>query len=273
MKARPSPSAKRSFGQNFLSDQNFINRIIEAVDPTSDDTVIEIGAGRGALTEKLVDKAGRFVAIELDRDLQPVLEQRFAGRTNFELISRDALRLDFSLFKSKDGPRLKLVANLPYYISTAILQHLIASRRDFSQMVLMFQREVVERITAKPGSSERGYLTVIVEAFFSVQKLFDVPPTAFRPVPKVWSSVVRLTPKDDDSIPSNREQQFEKLVSAAFRQKRKTVLNNLRSAGDELGIAGRVESMLLDCMIDPRRRSETLTFDEWKRLLGQIVHP
>jgi 16S rRNA (adenine1518-N6/adenine1519-N6)-dimethyltransferase len=150
-----------------------------------------------------------------------------------------------------------LIGNLPYYISTAILQKLIVERMMFSQMVLMLQKEVVERITAPPGSSDRGFLTVLIEAYFRVERLFDVPPDAFKPQPKIWSSVVRLVPLDRADLDS---QGFRRLVSSAFAQKRKTILNNLKNifpnAGDALRNAG----------IDPARRSETLTLDEWLML-------
>src|SRR5262249_49346111 len=150
----------------------------------------------------------------------------------------------------------------PYYISTAILQHLIESRCNFSQMVLMFQREVVERITAKPGSTDRGYLTVLVEAFLSVERLFDVPPTAFRPKPKVWSSVIRLIPKGDDPAIAGKENDFKALVSAGFRQKRKTILNNFKAADSAITRGKDASEVLFRCGIGPSRRAETLTIDE-----------
>jgi 16S rRNA (adenine1518-N6/adenine1519-N6)-dimethyltransferase len=248
--------AKKSLGQNFLVDQNIVSKIVSALELDSTDTVIEIGPGRGALTEILAGIAGQVVAIELDRELVPMLRAKFAGREKVEIIEEDALNIDFGQF-AKSEP-VKLVANLPYYISTAILQRLIEQRSAFSEMVLMFQREVVERITAPPGDSERGFLTVLAEAYLYSEKLFDVPPTAFRPVPKVWSSVVRLRPKPGGLL---NEAQLRRLVSAAFAQKRKTILNNLKSlypnAGDLLRSAG----------IDPNRRAETLTAIEWAELI------
>ena len=162
---------------------------------------------------------------------------------------------------SAGGTKAKLVANLPYYISTAILQRLSEQRHLFSELVLMFQREVVERITAKPGNSERGYLTVIVEASFDVEKLFDVPPTAFRPVPEVWSSVVTLIPKPG---PAFDEAVFGKIVSAAFAHKRKTILNNLKTSINDADIC------LARAGIDTKRRAESLTLGEWAKLTESI---
>ena len=261
------PFAKKSFGQNFLVDPTFISKIVDAVHSTSSDTIVEIGAGRGALTGPLIERCRRLVAIELDKALVPILHEKFDDKENFELISADVLTLDLSTILSSSDTRVKLVANLPYYISTAVLLHLLPSRELFSNIVLMFQREVVERITARPGTSERGFLTVMVEAFLEADKLFDVPPTAFRPIPKVWSSVVRLRPRTDVGPLIENEAAFEKLVGAAFRQKRKTILNNLKSASGELNIAD-PDHLLTSSDIDPKRRAETLTTGEWKRLFS-----
>ena len=183
----PSPtSAKRRFGQNFLVDRGVIERIISAVAPLKDETVIEIGPGHGALTSQLIKRAGRVVAVEFDRDLVPVLRGTFAGAANFCLIEGDALELDFcDVIKTSTSARV--VANLPYNIATAILQRLIEQRGCLSEMTLMLQREVVERILAGARSSERGFLSVLIEAYCEAEKLFDVPPQAFRPAPKVWS--------------------------------------------------------------------------------------
>ena len=190
------PKAKRSFGQNFLVDQSYVAKIVKAAKLDSSSTVVEIGPGRGALTNELLRQAGKVIAVELDRDLASLLRDRFKEYSNLQLIEQDALALDFDQIALENGSGLTLVANLPYNISTAILSRLVGYRHSFESMILMFQREVVERITAKPASSDRGYLTVMVQAFMKVEKLFDVPPTAFRPVPKVWSSVVRLIPKE-----------------------------------------------------------------------------
>jgi 16S rRNA (adenine1518-N6/adenine1519-N6)-dimethyltransferase len=261
--------AKRSLGQNFLTDGNFVDKIVNAVELTSEDAVVEIGPGRGALTQRLIEHAKKVTAIELDREMVRLLEERFTGSDNFELITGNVLDINFTNLRPTAG-RLKLVANLPYYISTAVLQHLIRHRHAFSQMVLMFQREVADRITAKPGNSERGFLTVLVEAFLDSEKLFDVPPSAFRPRPKVWSSVVRLVPKADDWELVKHETAFKDLVGAAFRQKRKTIFNNLRSAARELDIDDPM-AVLVKCGIDPRHRAETLKIEEWKCLLKATV--
>jgi 16S rRNA (adenine1518-N6/adenine1519-N6)-dimethyltransferase len=250
--------AKRSFGQNFLQDAGVIDRIVETLALDKTDIVIEIGPGKGAMTAELLNKCGHVVAIELDRDLIPELTNRFAGAHNFTLINEDALTANFEglLDTSPRGP-VKLAANLPYNISTPILQRLMEHRELFSSLVLMFQKEVVERITARPGNSDRGFLSVLVENAFDTEYLFDVPPAAFSPVPKVWSAVVRLTPqisRIDD------EKAFRSLLSRAFGQKRKTLLNNLRSMFDNAA------ETLNEAGINPGRRAETLSLNEWKSL-------
>ena len=257
------PFAKKSLGQNFLVDPAYIEKIITALRIQPGETILEIGPGRGALTERLVEKADNIIALELDRSLVPLLRDRFGANRNFLVIEGDALNIDFAQISSMNPhsalrtSQLKLVANLPYYISTAILQRLMEQRNVFTSMVLMFQREVVERITAKPRNSERGFLTVLAEAFFEIEKLFDVPPAAFRPQPKVWSSVVRLIPKTTE-IPN--EELFRELISNGFRQKRKTIVNNLKA------LYPNAAAILASARIDPTLRPEALNLDQWLRL-------
>jgi 16S rRNA (adenine1518-N6/adenine1519-N6)-dimethyltransferase len=258
------PFAKKSLGQNFLVDESYVRRIVDALDITKGDTIFEIGPGRGAITQHLVASEANVVAIELDRELVPTLRDQFSKNPNFTVVEADATAVDFnSLIQNTENPvsKAKLVANLPYYISTPILQHLSTQRHFFERLVLMFQKEVVDRITAKPGVSERGFLTVIVEASFEVEKLFDVSPNAFRPVPKVTSSVARFTPKESSV---DDEPAFRKLVSTGFLQKRKTILNNLKDA-----YSGAAEA-LLRVEIDAKRRAESLTLNEWLSLSKEL---
>lgn len=252
--------AKRSLGQNFLVDQAVIDRILGAFRPEKADIVLEIGPGRGALTQQLIERAGKVYALEFDRDLAPMLREKFAKYENFSLIEGDALHVDFADLEP-GGKKLRLIANLPYNISTAILQRLFYYPEVFEDCVLMFQREVVERITAQPATKARGYLTVLIEAHFTVEWLFDVPPTAFRPEPKVWSSVVRLIPKKTQV---ENEEFFREVIGAAFAQKRKTILNNLKAKYTNC------ENALENSGIDARRRAETLLLDEWLRLVERL---
>ncbi|MGD9589606.1 MAG: 16S rRNA (adenine(1518)-N(6)/adenine(1519)-N(6))-dimethyltransferase RsmA [Pyrinomonadaceae bacterium] len=254
MKGTDRHRAKRSLGQNFLVEPAYAARITAAIDASAGDTVIEIGPGHGALTEKLVGAGANVIAIELDAGLCFELSEKFAGRPNFRLIEGDALDVDYV---SVALGTVKLAANLPYNISTAILQKLAEHSQNFSVLVLMLQKEVVDRITAKPGSSERGFLTVLVESSFDARKLFDVPPAAFRPRPKVMSSVVQMVPAKND-IPAR--QGFRRLLSTAFAQKRKTILNNLKVTFPHAANA------LAEAGIEERRRAESLTLEEWLRL-------
>lgn len=266
------PFAKKSFGQNFLVDENYIDKIISALDLNEKDTIVEIGAGRGALTEKLIESGVNVSAIELERDMISFLKERFAGKENFRLIESDALKVDFSelINPKSQNSKIKLVANLPYYISTAILQKLIEQREVFSEMILMFQREVVERITAKVGDSERGFLTVLTEAYLETEKLFDVPPMAFRPAPKVWSSIVRLAPKNKVSI--GNQHLFRELVSAAFMQKRKTIINNLKKLKLQTVSDANFDwtGILKMANVDSSRRAESLSLEEWENTYSAI---
>lgn len=267
------PFAKKSFGQNFLIDQNYISKIISALNPKPIETIIEIGAGRGALTKSLVESGADVIAIELDRDLIPLLENEFGGENNFRLVEEDALKIDFAQILQPENKKTKakLVANLPYYISTAILQKLIEQRENFSELVLMLQKEVVERITAEAGQKERGFLTVLIGAFFETQMLFDVPPTAFRPVPKVWSAVIRLKTKAEMENQIKDEQLFREIISRGFGQKRKTILNNLKNLNYFKDLNNKSPEEVLSLLhIYPQRRAETLTVDEWVSLANYL---
>ncbi len=256
----------KRFGQNFLTDQSIVDRIVSALDPKSDETIIEIGPGKGALTQELVTRAGKVIAYELDRRLVPYLEERFMSVTNFKVIQSDALKADFCAAVTP-AKTARLVANLPYNISTAILQRLIAQRSCLTELVVMLQREVVERMTAPAGSSERGYLSVLIEAYCETEKLFDVAPRAFRPVPKVWSSVVRLKFREKLPVAVKNEKILWGVVSAGFSQRRKTILNNLRNAPAKLSELikqhGGASIVLCRAEVDLQRRAESLTLAEW----------
>ena len=265
--------ASKRFGQNFLTDRSVVNRIVSALEPKSDETIIEIGPGKGALTEQLLARAGKVIAYELDRKLVPYLEERFSPHDNFKVIQSDALKADFcaGITPAKTA---RLVANLPYNISTAILQRLIEQRNCLTELVVMLQREVVQRMTAPAGSSERGYLSVLIETYCAAEKLFDVAPRAFRPVPKVWSSVVRLKFREELPLAVKDEKIFWGVVSAGFSQRRKTILNNLRSAPEKLSELikqhGGASIVLCRAEVDLQRRAESLTLEEWGRIAQSL---
>ena len=263
--------AKRSLGQNFLVDRHIQQRIIGAVAPAAGETIIEIGPGHGALTQWLVRANARIIAIEADLDLIPALDARFGAQGAITLIHADALDVDYCRLIAP-APAARVVANLPYYISTPILQRLIQARTCISEMTVMLQREVVERIGALPGGKEYGYLSVLVQLYCEVVPLFDVPPGAFRPAPKVTSSVVRLRTRATPAVAVRDEDFFLTLTQVIFSQRRKTILNNIRAGLDRLGVANveGLESSLGDCGIDLRRRAETLTIQEILQLAESV---
>jgi 16S rRNA (adenine1518-N6/adenine1519-N6)-dimethyltransferase len=266
--AEPHPSKR--LGQHFLMDQRTIQRIVDALAPKPDETVVEIGPGTGALTAVLLERAGRVVAVEFDNKLAPLLSERFSGYPNFKLVMADALTTDFCA-EILPARSARLAANLPYNISTAILQRLISQRACFDEMVLMLQREVVERVLAPPGTTDRGYISVLVEAYCETEKLFDVAPGAFRPPPKVWSSVMRLRFRPGINAEITDEELLWATVSAGFAQKRKTILNNLRQAPGRLQETlkrnGGASIVLCKAQVELQRRAETLTVEEWGRIV------
>jgi 16S rRNA (adenine1518-N6/adenine1519-N6)-dimethyltransferase len=267
------PYPSKRLGQHFLRDRRTIQRIIEALAPKRDETIIEIGPGTGALTAELVESASRVVAVEFDRKLAPLLSERFREFPNFKLVMADALTVDFcaEIFPARSA---RLAANLPYNISTAILQRLIAQRACIEEMILMLQREVVERVLAPAGTSDRGFISVLVEAYCEAEKLFDVAPGAFRPPPKVWSSVMRLIFRPRINAETTDERLLWEVVSAGFAQKRKTMLNNLRHAPEPLQERlkrnGGASIVLCKAQVDLQRRAETLSVDEWRRIVSAI---
>ena len=272
-RAAEEPYPSKRLGQHFLRDGRTIQRIIEALAPKAGETILEIGPGTGALTSALVESAARVIAVEFDSKLAPLLSERFAGSANFRLVMADALTTDFCA-EILPAHTARLVANLPYNISTAILQRLIAQRTCFKEMVLMLQREVVERVLAEAGTTDRGFISVLVEAYCEAEKLFDVAPGAFRPPPRVWSSVMRLKFRPRINAEIADEKLLWETVSAGFAQKRKTILNNLRSASgrlqDRLKRNGGASIVLCKAQIDLKRRAETLTLEEWGRLVRAI---
>lgn len=241
---------RKRFGQNFLHDAGIIGRIIDAIDPRPGQHLVEIGPGQGALTEGLLAAGCQLDAIELDRDLVPLLEARFGGEDNFRIHQADALRFDFSSLAG--GEKLRIVGNLPYNISTPLIFHLLGYARHIHDMHFMLQREVVNRLAAAPGSKAWGKLGVMAQYHCRVDALFEVPPVAFRPPPKVVSGIVRLVPGDVDPVAAQR---LRKVVSAAFSQRRKTLRNTLRDVVDV--------QQLEDLGISPAARAETLTLQQF----------
>jgi len=260
MNAAPRP--RKRFGQHFLACDDTIARIVAAIAPRAGDTLVEIGPGRAALTAPLANLATdlgiELHAIEFDRDLVPKLRQQFASYRNIVIHEADALRFDFASL----GPTLRIVGNLPYNISTPLLFHLIDARGSIRDMHLMLQKEVVDRLAADPCSRAFGRLTVMAGAFLHAERLFDVPPTAFRPPPRVVSTVLRLVPRRDDALHIDDPAFLREVVTQAFSQRRKTLHNALKrvATADDFAALG----------IAPRARPEELPVATWVALSNYL---
>lgn len=263
-------SAKKSLGQNFLVDLNILDNIVEAAEITSDDDVIEIGPGIGGLTEQLAKAAHKVLGFEIDENLLPVLQETLAPYDNIEIINEDILKANLpQVVKERFTGKhpLKVVANLPYYITTPIVMNLLAGDLKFDAIVVMMQKEVAERLTAVPSTKPYGSLSVIVQEMNSVEISFVVPRTAFIPQPNVDSAIVKLTQKTAKETVPFDEKRFAGFVRGCFMHQRKTLWNNL------LGFFGKTDDaknaitkVLTEVQIDPGARSEQLTIDQFVQL-------
>jgi len=249
---------RKRFGQNFLADAHYVARIVAAIAPKPADNIVEIGPGLGALTGALIDGANHISAIEIDRDLAARLRERFTTDA-LALHAADALAFDFGTL----GPRLRIVGNLPYNISSPLLFHLSAYAASLLDIHVMLQREVVARMTAKPATADYGRLTVMLQSRFAVTRLFTVPPGAFRPAPTVDSAVARLVPLADLRPRIDDDALFARVVAAAFGQRRKTMRNALAAIADE--------AALRRGGVDPSARGETLAVGDFVRLANSIA--
>ena len=254
-KRPPMHQARKRFGQNFLHDAGIIRRIIRSIAPHESDHLVEIGPGLGALTEELLDEAGALDAIELDRDLPPILRSKFFNYGDkFRIFEEDAMKFDFASLQEDERP-LRVVGNLPYNISTQLIFHLLSHSDCILDMHFMLQKEVVDRMAAGPGENNYGRLGIMAQYYCKVEKLFIVPPGAFNPAPKVDSAIIRLTPYKQLPVEAQDVKMLEKVVRTAFTMRRKTLRNNLKPmlTGDELEHLG----------IDPSLRPERLGLPEF----------
>ena len=247
---------KKFLGQNFLINEKIADQIIEAADLMKTDTVLEIGPGTGILTERLVRVAHEVLAVEKDFDLVDKLRRRMSQK-NLKIVHQDALWFDLSLL-----PKYKVVANIPYNITSPLIRKFIENKPNPELMIIMVQFEVAERITAKPGDSSRGLLTLIVEFYAQAEILFEVSRKEFLPSPKVDSAVIKIVPKE--KLPKIEPKLFFKVVKAGFSSKRQQIHNSL--AGTLRLEKDQVVKLLADTKIDPKMRAEDLTLDQWINL-------
>ncbi len=253
--------ARKRFGQNFLQDPVVLQRIATAIDPHPGQRLIEIGPGLGALTRQILPLAEKLAVVELDRDLIPLLQQNCTGLGTLEIHSADALKFDFCTFRQLEN-KIRLFGNLPYNISTPLLFHLFKQLSCIQDMHFMLQKELVERITAAPGSKTYGRLSVMVQFYCQVEMLFIVGPEAFRPAPKVDSAIIRLIPHPEPPVEVTDPAAFSRLVTQAFSQRRKTLRNTLKKmlTAEQISSTG----------IDPGIRAEQLSLQEFA-LLANLV--
>lgn len=259
-KAGAGHRARKRFGQNFLHDPGVINRIARAIHAKPHQHVVEIGPGQGALTAAILDSGCRLDAIELDRDLVPLLLAQFANNPRFTLHQGDALTFDFSALHQ--GEPLRIVGNLPYNISTPLIFHLLEQKALIGDMLFMLQLEVVNRLAASPGNKSYGRLSVMAQYYCDVQSLFEVPPEAFQPRPKVQSAIVQLTPHTSLPHIADNVEQLQSLLRIVFNQRRKTLRNSLKGLLD----ADAIEAL----GIDPAQRPENLSPQQFVELSNAI---
>ena len=250
---------RKSLGQNFLQDPNIINKIVAALNVQSDDTIIEIGPGRGALTELILPLAGQLHLVEFDRDLVRYWQHRSEALTNLSVHAHDVLKFDFTQITHKANGPIKIIGNLPYNISSPVLFHLIQYAGSLKAQVVMLQKEVIERMVAAPGNKQYGRMSVVLQQRYAIEHLFNVPAKAFYPAPKVESAIARLTPLAKNALYTVADQtDFVFLVKQAFSQRRKTLRNTLK------GFVDFEQMEALD--IDPSARAETLSVEDFCQL-------
>lgn len=265
----------KSLGQNFITDRNILEKIIEGAGVEDGDMVVEIGPGIGVLTAELAQRASFVTAVEIDGRLIPILEETLAEYDNIRIVNQDILKTDLSqiIEESRQAGRftgkVHIIGNLPYYITTPIIMKLLEEQVPADSITVMMQKEVADRIKSAPGSKTYGAISVAVQYYCRVIKVTDVPKEAFVPRPKVESTVLNLEPLDAKAIELKDEKAFMRCIKAGFAQRRKTLLNSLASAG---GMdKDKVKMILASAGIDPGRRAETLTVEEFGRIANEAA--
>lgn len=265
--------AKKSLGQNFIIDTNILRNIVDAGDVDKDTTVIEIGPGIGALTEQIAKQAKEVFAFEIDDRLLPVLDDTLSPYDNITIFHQDILQVDFKQFEEEhlsDASRIVVIANLPYYITTPIIMGLLESELPVETMVLMMQKEVASRLEAKPSTKAYGSLSIALQYYTEVEVAFTVPRTVFMPQPNVESAIIRLDIRPEPVVQVKNQALFMKLIRASFQQRRKTIWNNLRKSLEFKEQEEGLREAFVHSGIDPSRRGESLTIQEFAQLADAI---
>ena len=255
----------KSLGQNFLTDKNIIDKIVDAADIGKEDLVIEIGPGIGVLTAEAAERAGRVVAVEIDKNLIPILKDTLVGYTNIQVINEDVLKTDLNRIIAESGcKRTVIIGNLPYYITTPIIMGLLEKGIEADSIIVMMQKEVADRIRSAPGSKTYGAISAAVQYYCTVELVASVPKEVFVPAPKVDSAVLKLNVRKDKPVRLDDEKMFFRCIKAGFGQRRKTLANSLQ------GVGSMDKEEITECLhalgIDEKRRAETLSVEEFAEI-------
>lgn len=263
-------TAIRRLGQNFLIDDEVVQKTIDASEITKEDLIIEIGPGLGTLTKPLLERAGKVIAIELDERMINILNDRFSIYNNFELLNDDVLKVDLKKVIEKNNfGKVKIVANLPYYITTPIIMKLLEDKLNIDSIVVMIQKEVADRLIAKPGDKMSGAITYAINYYTNPEKITDVKNSSFMPIPEVDSSVIKLNVLKEASVKVKNEEVLFKVIKMSFMQRRKTLLNSLAN-GKLLKNKKELEKMMIDLELDLNIRGEKLTLEEFSKISDYI---
>jgi len=257
----------KSLGQNFLINENILDKIIESADISSDDVVLEIGTGIGTLTQRLCENAKKVIAVEIDKNLIPILNETLSDYDNITIINKDILKTDINeeLKNLSVNQKIKVVANLPYYITTPIIMKVLEDKVNVDCMVLMLQKEVADRMNATPSTKDYGSLSIAVQYYCDTDIVCKVPKSSFIPEPNVDSLVLKLVVNEKRKVEINDEELFFKIVRGSFSKRRKTILNSL-SNYEDLGDKDKIQKLLEISEIDAKRRGETLSIYEFANL-------
>lgn len=263
--------AKKNFGQNFLIDDSILMSIVESANVTAGDVIIEIGPGLGNLTHYILEKNVRVIAFEIDNDMIGILNERFCDNTNLEIVNKDILKVDLGEYIM--NKRVKIIANLPYYITTPIIFKLLEYRQNIDSITIMIQKEVAERIVSAPRSKEYGVLTINTNYMADVRKIFDVPNTSFIPAPNVTSSVIQIAPNEEkeQKLDIKNEEVFKELVKKAFSARRKKLSNSLYNTGIYGMTKQDIDSMIEKVGLNPNCRAEEVSIDEYVKMSNIIL--
>mgnify|MGYP001136240275 FL=1 len=263
-------TANKNLGQNFLIDDDTVSGIVDAANVSKDDLIIEIGPGLGTLTKELLDRAGKVICIELDKRMIEILNDRFSMYDNFKVLNDDVLKVNLKeLIEKEKVKTTKIVANLPYYITTPIIMKLLEERLDIETITVMIQKEVADRLVTKPGTGDTGAITYAIHYYTNPKRVLEVPNTAFIPEPKVNSTVINLEVLKEPKVAVKDEKKLFEVIKTAFMQKRKTLLNALANS-NKYGSKEQICKTLELLSIDNRVRQEKLTLEEFAKIADEI---